>query len=510
MTSIQRNQRKIRARILTLSGVTLCLIFLILGFMLRLSWNDFLTSRKDEAIREAVTASTLVKETLLDASKIVDEARNELEKALVHGALNEEKGHTILHSAVKNFSIYNTYDSFGLLLLLDANGHLLARSGEFPAKSIDLSDRNYFTDLRDHPSSQFALGRLRKAATTGRMVFHLSMPVHAPNGSFAGVVAIQLDESELAVILGNMLLENRARQIFINSPDGRSLFVYPEPAEPPTSDDQTGVTMKQLLSNKQESRGVFKIDPKTPGFPKTTYATFEKDSLFGTTTWTCFPESRVRSRFLKSNLPLILFSAVAFLGISFLFVGLYRQARTLEKALLLATTDPGTGLPNRHALEIRAAALWKEAGKHGKAITVLFLDIDHFKRFNDAWGHEAGDRVLSLVGGLLRKCSDRPLDFFCRWGGEEFLILLPETGMQGALAITRRIRKALRNIHLENGGGELPPVTISVGIASTEYSTATSIQELIERADLKMLEAKASGRNRIVTEGGIVESVITG
>ena len=73
-----------------------------------------------------------------------------------------------------------------------------------------------------------------------------------------------------------------------------------------------------------------------------------------------------------------------------------------------------------------------------------------------------------------------------------------------------RISKALRNIRLENGEGELPLVTISIGIASTEYATATSIHELTERANLKMLEAKASGRNRIVTEEGIVESVVSG
>jgi GGDEF domain-containing protein len=76
--------------------------------------------------------------------------------------------------------------------------------------------------------------------------------------------------------------------------------------------------------------------------------------------------------------------------------------------------------------------------------------------------------------------------------------------------LLNRIGKALRNILLENGGGELPHVTISFGIASAEYETATSIQELIERADLRMLEAKSSGHDRIVTEGGIVESAITG
>jgi diguanylate cyclase (GGDEF)-like protein len=134
-------------------------------------------------------------------------------------------------------------------------------------------------------------------------------------------------------------------------------------------------------------------------------------------------------------------------------------------------------------------------------MTAVFLDIDRFKNFNDAWGHHTGDRVIRLLAGLLRKCTDRPLDFFCRWGGEEFLILLPETGIQGGIALARRIRKSLSGVHLENGGGKLPCVTISVGIASTEDHPAVSLRELIERSDRMMLEAKASGRNRVFSEG---------
>lgn len=498
---MSRYRTDLRFRILILSGVTLSLIFLSLGFMLRLSWFEFLDGRKREATREAITASTLVQAALLDASKILDVARSQLESSLEHPPTDRKLLHDILHSAVENFSIYNTQDAFGLLLFVDGNGRLLARSGEYPARELDFSDRNYYLDLRNNPSRKYAIGRLRKAVTTGRLVFHLSMPVHRSDKSFAGVVAVQLDESELATTLGKMLAGSRERRLCILCPDGRPLFVYPEPDAPLPSEDPAGRTLHQLSGKAKDLREVITIQAGTPGFPKTTYATFERDPLFDTVTWTCVAQSEVRTRFLKGNLPLILFSGVAILGITLLFVGLYRQARRLERALLEATTDPGTGLPNRRALEIRANSLWTESGHHGKPLTVLFLDIDHFKEFNDTWGHQAGDRVLRLVAGLLRKCTDRPLDFFCRWGGEEFLILLPETAIQGALTITRRITRALIDIRLGNGIGNLPPVTISVGIASTEHAPAASIRELIERADHMMLEAKASGRNRVFAEG---------
>lgn len=498
---MSRFRRDLRFRILILSGVTLSLIFLSLGFMLRLSWLEFLEGRKREATREAITASTLVQATLLDASKILDVARSQLESSLGQLPADRKKLHDILHSAVENFSIYNTQDAFGLLLFVDGNGRLLARSGEYPARELDFSDRNYYLDLRNNPSRKYAIGRLRKAVTTGRLVFHLSMPVHRSDKSFAGVVAVQLDESELATTLGKMLAGSRERRLCILCPDGRPLFVYPEPDAPLPSDDPAGGTLRMLSGKAKPPREVITIEAGTPGFPKTTYATFERDPLFETVTWTCVAQSEVRTRFLKANLPLILFSTVAVFGITLLFIGLYRQARRLEKALNEATTDPATGLPNRRALEIRASSLWSDAVRNGKPVTALFLDIDHFKDFNDIWGHQAGDRVLRLVAGLLRKCTDRPLDFFCRWGGEEFLILLPQTGIRGSLTITRRIQRALREIRPGNAGKKLPPVTISVGIASTEHAPAGSVAELIERADQKMLEAKASGRNRIFAEG---------
>jgi diguanylate cyclase (GGDEF)-like protein len=498
---MRSDHRNLRFRILILSGVTLSLVFLSLGFMLRLSWVDFLENRKREAAREAITGSTLLQAALLDASKILDVAKTQLEASLARGPMDQKQIHDILHSAVENFSIYNTQDAFGLLLFVDNNGRLLARSIEYPARELDFSDRNYYLDLRNNPSRKYAVGRLRRAVTTGRLIFHLSMPVHRPDKSFAGVVAVQLDENQLATTLGKMLAGSHERRLCILCPDGRPLFVYPEPDAPLDSDDPEVRTLHELSAKANDSREVITIRAGTPGFPKTTYVTFQRDPLFGTTTWTCVAQPKVRADFLKGNLPLILFSTIAILGIGSLFIGLYRQARRLEQALHQATTDPGTGLPNRRALEIRASTLWLEAGRHGKPITVLFLDIDHFKEFNDTWGHHAGDRVLKLVAGLLRKCTDRPLDFFCRWGGEEFLILLPETGIQGALTITRRIQRALRHIRLGNGGRKLPPVTISVGIASTEHAPAASSGELIERADLKMLEAKASGRNRIFAEG---------
>lgn len=507
---MRHQPKNLRSRILILSGVTLALILLTFVFMLRFFWRDFLENTQRANAREAVTASMLIQGALVDASKILDVAKTELERSLEHGSIDPKRSHEILRDSLENFSIYNTQDVFGLLLFLDERGQLLARSGEYPAQRIDLSNRNYFLDLRDDPSKEFALGRLRKAATTGKIVFHLSMPVHGPGQTFTGVVVIQLDATELASKLTEMLEVNPARKIHLVTTDGHTLLLYPNPGQSLGDVDPMNPILQTLSRKSPSPRGSLKIRGGTPGFPSSYYASFYRDSLFGFTSWSCVPESEIRSLFLKRSQYMILLFGLATLGITALFIGLYRQARRLESALHQATTDQATGLPNRRALEILSGTLWSDASRHGRPITAVFFDIDRFKDFNDTWGHHTGDRVIRLLAGLLRKCSDRPLDFFCRWGGEEFLILLPETGIQGGVTLARRIRKALNSVHLENGGGKLPSVTISVGVASTEYQPAASVQQLIERADLRMLEAKSSGRDRIVAEGIDSQDVVAG
>jgi diguanylate cyclase (GGDEF)-like protein len=159
----------------------------------------------------------------------------------------------------------------------------------------------------------------------------------------------------------------------------------------------------------------------------------------------------------------------------------------------LATTDPLTGLPNHRAL---VAALDHEVGRahrYGRPCAVLFLDLDHFKALNDAYGHTAGDTALRELAGVVRSTL-RGVDLLGRWGGEEFVALLPETDAAGALDAAERVRAAVAACTLTVGGGT--HLTCSLGIAAYPHN-AEDRDSLVAAADQAMYVAKCLGRNQV-------------
>jgi diguanylate cyclase (GGDEF)-like protein len=169
----------------------------------------------------------------------------------------------------------------------------------------------------------------------------------------------------------------------------------------------------------------------------------------------------------------------------------------------LATTDALTSLLNRHQVFLRAeqefARLEREAGTPKKALGLLMLDVDHFKRHNDTYGHQAGDLILKEIADRLVR-SLRRYDFVGRYGGEEFLAVLPATGFEGARAIAERIRERVAAEPVVIDGVEVP-VTVSLGLACT-LGEGESFEEVLKRADEGLYRAKSEGRNRVAWVGG--------
>ncbi len=170
------------------------------------------------------------------------------------------------------------------------------------------------------------------------------------------------------------------------------------------------------------------------------------------------------------------------------------------------STDPLTGLYNRKALNTRMESLLERVDGPDKApFSVLMLDIDHFKRFNDQFGHIIGDEVIRRVGITMRELL-RKEDFPARYGGEEFTVLLPSTDIDAAAGIARTIHKAVGNLTLirRSTKQRLPGITISVGAAVVRPDD--NCETLLERADQALYLAKEWGRNRIVTEAELSET----
>ncbi len=168
-----------------------------------------------------------------------------------------------------------------------------------------------------------------------------------------------------------------------------------------------------------------------------------------------------------------------------------------EKMSELVLTDPLTGLANRRHFDQMLASEWDRAAREEHPLAVIMIDIDHFKAFNDSRGHAAGDECLKAVAKALRGHCTRPGDLVCRWGGEEFAVVLPGTDAAGAAHLARELVEVVRNLGLEHGkSGVSPCITISAGSASAAPSDQGSAAALVAKADAALYAAKQAGRNR--------------
>jgi diguanylate cyclase len=176
-----------------------------------------------------------------------------------------------------------------------------------------------------------------------------------------------------------------------------------------------------------------------------------------------------------------------------------RLRSDLERERSESRTDPLTGLPNRKAFNAYLEAQAARALADRKPMCLVFCDIDHFKNFNDTWGHRLGDEVLRLVAQSLEQMC-HGIGYAARYGGEEFVIVLPAKGLEAAEDIAEQFRDFVgsRAVRTQQSNREIGSVTLSVGIAQLRWSD--SLDQLIERADAALYRAKQLGRNRVCTE----------
>ncbi|WP_084656011.1 sensor domain-containing diguanylate cyclase [Pandoraea norimbergensis] len=175
-----------------------------------------------------------------------------------------------------------------------------------------------------------------------------------------------------------------------------------------------------------------------------------------------------------------------------------RRRKQAEAALQqMASTDPLTGLANRRTLDEAYDREWRRAVRERAPLSLLFIDVDHFKTFNDRYGHPAGDDALVAVARAISHSIRRPGDFFGRYGGEEFMVILPKTDAGGARDVAERVRAAVRAAAIAHEGSEHGRVTISIGIAGTGAMPTGTPDSLLQAADEALYSAKREGRDRV-------------
>jgi diguanylate cyclase (GGDEF)-like protein len=187
------------------------------------------------------------------------------------------------------------------------------------------------------------------------------------------------------------------------------------------------------------------------------------------------------------------------------FQGDYRLlADRIVELSNLGLKDKLTGIPNRRTFDNRLSLEWERACREKIPLSLLMIDVDHFKNYNDTYGHQQGDIVLQEVAKGLSQPVRRPVDFAARWGGEEFAVVLPNTDSKGALHIAELIRKTVENLEIPRiDGGTAKKVTVSIGVNTQVPTREHSIENLISKTDEALYRAKATGRNKVCRyEGG--------
>ncbi|WP_020652183.1 diguanylate cyclase domain-containing protein [Massilia niastensis] len=171
-----------------------------------------------------------------------------------------------------------------------------------------------------------------------------------------------------------------------------------------------------------------------------------------------------------------------------------RQADALRA---LTLTDALTGVANRRAFDERLEAEWRRCARAGLPVALILVDVDHFKLYNDYYGHQAGDACLVQVAAALRRGASRTHDLVSRYGGEEFAVLLPQLDAKGAEGVARRLLDSLAQLHLPHAASPTSPnLTVSMGLCSFVPQEGQPATTLVAEADTLLYQAKAGGRNQ--------------
>ena len=177
------------------------------------------------------------------------------------------------------------------------------------------------------------------------------------------------------------------------------------------------------------------------------------------------------------------------------------ERKKAEKELKkISTRDQLTGLYNRREFEKIIKKEWRNSIREATPISLIMIDIDNFKEFNDNYGHLAGDNCLQKVSKIMQNTLKRPRDFVARYGGEEFVAILPDTDQEGASHVAESLRKNIKNAQIPHKYSSVSDyVTVSLGVATTNHADLLVYEEVLDEADSALYKAKKNGKNRYVS-----------
>jgi diguanylate cyclase (GGDEF)-like protein len=400
------------------------------------------------------------------------------------------------------FDRATTAVNLGGAYLLDAAGNVVAENDRDAPQTAQLADRDYFVAQKQSANAGlFVSHPYRSRIRQGSISIALSRRVNAPDGTFAGIALLAIHVDYFRSLLSKIDTGPRG-SVFIVLNDGTLLA-----RKPSTGDDTDRNIAKSptfaLMTHtaKGAYAAVAAVDgvrrlysfAHIPGTPFIAVVAPAEDDVLGG--W------RRRSAVIGGLAVLL---GMSFACISWLLTySLIERAKAQAELVRLAGTDALTGLFNRRVMDHKLDEEWRRARRNGTYLSVLFVDVDKFKLYNDTYGHKMGDEALAAVGDCIEAIIRRPGDAPARYGGEEFLILLTDTPGGGALKVAEALRVKVQSLALAHTGNAAGVVTVSIGTATAKPQKGGSVLGLITGADEALYKAKEGGRNRVESLSGI-------
>lgn len=387
---------------------------------------------------------------------------------------------------------YSARSSDARVAVVDAHGQLIADAKSAAPEALNLSDQLFFRSHRESEQIGLYVEPITKTPLDEDWSLVISRRITNADGTFGGVGVASIRISEFRTLYSALL-------------DHPDVSVVPQSA---------GETARALY--KEANLGLILLDPtyraEWKAKPAITFREDGKDraeelvAVHVVGDLLLLQVVSLPWRAIFHDWWMRTYGFAASFGILALAVGALTvfAARSLARRIkeeadlaALARTDALTTLGNRRAFdEMLRYAWWQSKASDDGAL--MMIDVDYFKRYNDMYGHPAGDAVLAQVGVCIAESLSRPTDFAARYGGEEFAVLLPNSSAQRALVVATRIKDALAARAVDHDGSPIGRLTISIGIAMRSSCDEGDEAALVKAADQALYRAKESGRNRIV------------
>ena len=370
----------------------------------------------------------------------------------------------------------------------------------------DFSDRDYFIVHRQSANVGLYVSSVYRARSRpGAQSIAISRRMNRPDGSFGGVAIVAIDVEYFRQLLTKLDVGPKGITAIVRT-DGSLAARNPPSSQAGLANVGRSPVFPRMVNHdsgfyaaRSISDGVLRLYTfqRIPGTPLiAVVAPAESDVL---ASW------KQLSWIVGISASSVSFAFCA--AVWLLAFALRDQVQTQVLLTELTQTDALTGLKNRRALDEVLENEWGRLQRHDGYLSLLFVDADNFKKYNDSHGHAQGDMALQHLAECINRHARRRGDVAARYGGEEFVVVLPDTDEAGAVQIAEAIRREVEHGRQAVASAKISPFTVSIGCATGRRSRPLSLDELTNSADMALYAAKRSGRNAVVSAGDVVASI---